>query len=75
VSSNLLITAKRMFARRLRAVVGEYMGEDGEVEQEIADLRAILGRGRDRVVLFAAKARRNTEEPQRTQRARRERRN
>ena len=46
-ASNLLITAKRMFARRLRAVVGEYMGEDGEVEQEIADLRAILGRSRD----------------------------
>jgi hypothetical protein len=44
-ASNLLVTAKRMFARSLRGVVGEYMGEGGEVDQEIADLRAILARG------------------------------
>jgi hypothetical protein len=41
---NLVTTAKRMFARSLRGVVGEYIDE-GEVEQEIADLRAILARG------------------------------
>jgi RNA polymerase sigma-70 factor (ECF subfamily) len=46
-ASNLLVTAKRMFARSLRGVVGEYMGEDGQIEQEIAELRAILARGRD----------------------------
>jgi len=45
-ASNLLITAKRMFARRLRGVVGEYIAEGGEVEQEIADLREILSRAR-----------------------------
>jgi RNA polymerase sigma-70 factor (ECF subfamily) len=45
-ASNLLVTAKRTFARSLRGVVGEYMGEGGEVEQEIAELRVILARGR-----------------------------
>jgi RNA polymerase sigma-70 factor (ECF subfamily) len=45
-AANLLVTGKRMFARRLRGVVGEYMGEGGEVEQEIAELRAALARGR-----------------------------
>ena len=45
-ASNLLVTAKRMFARRLRGVVGEYMGVGGEIEQEIAELRAVLARGR-----------------------------
>ena len=46
-ASNLLVTGKRMFARRLRGVVGEYMGEGGEVEQEIAELRAVLARARE----------------------------
>lgn len=41
-ASNLLMTAKRMFERTLRAVIGEYCGED-EVEREIAELRQILG--------------------------------
>ena len=43
-AANVLVTAKRMFARNLRGVVGEYMGRDGEVEQEIAELRATLAR-------------------------------
>jgi hypothetical protein len=46
-ASNLLMTAKRMFARSLREVVGEYMSKDGQVEEEIAELRAILARGRE----------------------------
>jgi RNA polymerase sigma-70 factor (ECF subfamily) len=46
-AANLLTTAKRMFARSLRGVVGEYMEED-EIEGEIADLRAILARDADR---------------------------
>jgi DNA-directed RNA polymerase specialized sigma24 family protein len=46
-ASNLLVTAKRMFARSLREVVGEYMSKDGQVEEEIAELRAILARGRE----------------------------
>jgi DNA-directed RNA polymerase specialized sigma24 family protein len=46
-ASNLLVTAKRMFARSLRGVVGEYMGEDGQIDQEIAELREVLGRGRE----------------------------
>ena len=43
-ASNLVITAKRMFARSLEGVIGEYMGEDGEIEQEIAELRQALAR-------------------------------
>lgn len=39
---NLLITAKRTFARVLRALVQEYAGEGAEIEAEIADLRKIL---------------------------------
>lgn len=45
-ASNLVITAKRMFARSLAAVIGEYMGEDGEIEQEIAELRQVLAKAR-----------------------------
>jgi DNA-directed RNA polymerase specialized sigma24 family protein len=47
VATNLLVTAKRMFARKLRGVIGEYMSEDGQIAQEIADLRAILTGGRE----------------------------
>ena len=43
-ASNLLMTAKRMFLRHLRAVVSEYADED-EVEEEIRDLRRILAEG------------------------------
>jgi hypothetical protein len=41
---HLLDTGKRMFARNLRAVVGQYAVDDSEVEREIADLRAALSR-------------------------------
>lgn len=43
--SNLLVTARRMFARNLKAVVAEYAGDAEEVEEEIRDLKAILGGG------------------------------
>jgi DNA-directed RNA polymerase specialized sigma24 family protein len=46
-ASNCLVTAKRMFARTLRAVVMEYAGADDSVEAELADLMKILaGRAR-----------------------------
>jgi hypothetical protein len=41
-AANVLITGKRMFARVLRGVVGEYARDQVEVEQEINDLRQIL---------------------------------
>ena len=44
-ASNVLITAKRMFARTLRAVVAEYCQDDQEIESEIEELRQILARG------------------------------
>ena len=43
VASNALVTAKRMFERNLRAVVGEYAGDDADVDREIAELRAAVG--------------------------------
>jgi RNA polymerase sigma-70 factor (ECF subfamily) len=45
-ASNLLVTGKRMFARSLRGVVGEYTSDASEIEQEIGDLRQILSRAR-----------------------------
>ena len=41
-AANVLITAKRMFARFVRAVIAEYMEEDGNVETEITELKRIL---------------------------------
>ena len=41
----LLTTAKRMFTRNLRAVVGEYARDEAEVDEEIAALRAALAGG------------------------------
>lgn len=41
-AGNALITAKRMFARNLRVVVGEYVLEGDEIEEEILALRKIL---------------------------------
>jgi len=41
-ASNVLITAKRMFARVMRSVVAEYAREEMEIEAEIRDLREIL---------------------------------
>jgi DNA-directed RNA polymerase specialized sigma24 family protein len=43
-ASNLLATAKRTFARTLRAVVGEYAGTEEEIEEELGQLREILAR-------------------------------
>ena len=45
-ASNVLITAKRMFARLMRAVVGEYALGGAEIESEIGELMEILGRAR-----------------------------
>jgi hypothetical protein len=44
-ASNVLVTAKRMFARVLRDVVGEYADDAGEVDEEIRELKEILARG------------------------------
>lgn len=43
-ASNALVTAKRMFRRYLRAVVGEYTEKTWEIEAEIKELRGILQR-------------------------------
>lgn len=43
-ASNALITGKRAFGRCLRAVVSEY-AKAGEIDEELRELRAILGRG------------------------------
>jgi RNA polymerase sigma-70 factor (ECF subfamily) len=40
--SNLLVTAKRMFGRNLRAVVAEYLHDPQGIEDELADLRAAM---------------------------------
>jgi DNA-directed RNA polymerase specialized sigma24 family protein len=39
---NLLVTAKRMFQRSLRQVVGEYAADEREVDAEIVELERIL---------------------------------
>lgn len=41
---NLLATAKRAFLRHLRVAVGRYVEGETRVDEEIADLRAIVGR-------------------------------
>ena len=38
-ASNTLATAKRMFARLLRAAVGQYAGSEQEIDEELDDLR------------------------------------
>ena len=43
-AANLLITAKRMYARALRSVVAEYALDAAEIAAEIADLRGVLER-------------------------------
>jgi RNA polymerase sigma-70 factor (ECF subfamily) len=43
-AANLLVTAKRMYARLLRRAIAEYEETDEGIEQEIADLRDILSR-------------------------------
>jgi DNA-directed RNA polymerase specialized sigma24 family protein len=41
---NALVTAKRMFVRVLRGVVGEYAGGGQTADEEIVELRAVLAR-------------------------------
>ncbi len=41
-ASNVLITAKRMFTRSLRSVVGQYTAGEHDIEAEVAELRKIL---------------------------------
>jgi len=41
---NLLANAKRCFVKHLRAAVGRYVHDDALIDDEIADLREILGR-------------------------------
>jgi len=41
-ASNLMITGKRMFARSLKGVVGEYIEDASQIDDEIAELRIIL---------------------------------
>ena len=44
-ASNALVTAKRMYVRILRAVIGEYADDEREIDSEIADLHRILASG------------------------------
>lgn len=44
---NLLVTAKRMYLRCLREVIGRYVDDEREVEVEVAELRAILMESRN----------------------------
>lgn len=41
-ASNVLITAKRTFARNLRGVLSESAEDDAEIEQDLRDLKGIL---------------------------------
>jgi hypothetical protein len=41
-ASNSLVTAKRMFLRSLRSVIGEYELDDAAIDAEIVDLRRIV---------------------------------
>lgn len=43
-ASNALVTAKRMYARILRGVIGEYARDAAEVEAEIDELHRVLAR-------------------------------
>ncbi len=45
-ASNILITAKRMFARVMRSVVGEYALGNEEIESEIRELMEVLAQVR-----------------------------
>jgi DNA-directed RNA polymerase specialized sigma24 family protein len=44
-ASNLLVTAKRVFGRLVRSVIGEYAGDELAIEREIQDLKAVLYQG------------------------------
>jgi hypothetical protein len=43
-AANALVTAKRMFTRILRGVIGEYESDEEEIDSEIDDLHKILAR-------------------------------
>lgn len=43
-AGNMLTTAKRMFHRNLRSVVGEYVVDPRDIEQELRELQAIAAR-------------------------------
>ncbi len=43
-ASNVLTTAKRMYARALRSAVGQYTQDEEEIESEIEELKEILAR-------------------------------
>lgn len=43
-AGNMFVSARRMFERTLRAVVGEYSRDEAEIDAEIADLIDILSR-------------------------------
>ncbi|NUQ66210.1 MAG: hypothetical protein HUU20_27425 [Pirellulales bacterium] len=49
-ASNALVTAKRMYARMLRAVIAEYARDEEEIESEIAQLHRVLAGGAARSV-------------------------
>ncbi|MFA9479849.1 RNA polymerase sigma factor [Phycisphaerales bacterium AB-hyl4] len=53
-ASNILITAKRCFARQLRLVIGEYTQDGQEIQEEIRHLRQILAASRHRWAWTAA---------------------
>ena len=42
-ASNVLMTAKRMFARVLRGVISESAEDERELEEDLRDLRKVLG--------------------------------
>jgi RNA polymerase sigma-70 factor (ECF subfamily) len=43
-ASNLVVTGKRAFARALWSVIGEYAGDEAEIEAEIRDLWSVIVR-------------------------------
>jgi RNA polymerase sigma-70 factor (ECF subfamily) len=43
-AANALVTAKRMFTRILRGVIGEYEADEAEIDSEIDDLHKILAK-------------------------------
>ena len=43
-ASNALVTAKRMFVRVLRSVIGKYEREDADIDREIQELYRVLAR-------------------------------
>ena len=41
-----VVTARRMFARTLRHVIGEYADSEEEIDEELNDLREVLSNAR-----------------------------